>query len=88
VGLYLARLPAGLAESEARRVLAPDAEVHFAWEGPSHPGLGHYYRIQGPDLLIEYDNTANAANHAHTVLRRPEHDFGGDVLAEHTHHNH
>jgi hypothetical protein len=79
--LYLARLPAELAQREAER-LEP-AELHFAWEGATRPGLGHYYRIQGPDLLIEYDNTANQANHAHTVLRRPQADFGGDALAAH-----
>jgi hypothetical protein len=81
VALYLDRLPAPLAAQEAARV--DRDELHFAWEGPLHPGAGHYYRIQGPDLLIEYDNTQDDANHAHTVLRRPETDFGGDVLAAH-----
>jgi Protein of unknown function (DUF3500) len=79
--LYLDRLPPELARQEAERVDV--REVHFAWEGPAVPGSGHYYRIQGPDLLIEYDNTQNDANHAHTVLRRPDSDFGGDVLAAH-----
>lgn len=79
--VYLDRLPAELAAAEAARLAG--AELHFAWEGALLPGTGHYYRIQGPDLLIEYDNTANGANHAHTVLRRPLSDFGGDVLAAH-----
>jgi hypothetical protein len=78
---YLARLPADLADRQASRI--DPTQLHFAWEGATLPGLGHYYRIQGPDLLIEYDNTANAANHAHTVLRRPQADFGGDALAVH-----
>jgi hypothetical protein len=81
VGLYLARLPEELAAREAGRINR--RELHFAWEGPTRPGQGHYYRIQGPDLLIEYDNTANNANHAHTVLRRPRSEFGGDALAAH-----
>jgi hypothetical protein len=42
----------------------------------------HYYRVQGDDLLIEYDTTGDG-NHAHTVLRRPRSDFGDDVLAAH-----
>jgi hypothetical protein len=79
--LYLARLPADLAAREADRL--GRRELYFAWEGPTRPGEGHYYRIQGPDLLIEYDNTQNEANHAHTVLRRPRSDFGGDALAAH-----
>ena len=47
------------------------------------PGQPHYYRVQGDDLLIEYDNTADDGNHAHTVLRRPRSDFGDDILAAH-----
>jgi len=81
VAVYLERLPAGLAAAEAARLSGQ--ELHLAWEGAPHPHAGHYYRIQGLDLLIEYDNTANDANHAHTVLRRPLSDFGGDVLSAH-----
>src|SRR6266487_3446243 len=81
VALYLGRLPADLAAREAARVNA--GELHFAWEGPTSPGQRHYYRVQGDDLLIEYDNTTSDGNHAHTVLRRPRSDFGSDVLAAH-----
>jgi Protein of unknown function (DUF3500) len=80
VALYLDRLPAELAAREADRLAG--AELHFAWEGPVTPGRRHYYRVQGPDLLIEYDTTDDG-NHAHTVLRRPRSDFGHDVLAAH-----
>jgi Protein of unknown function (DUF3500) len=80
VALYLARLPAELAAQEAARL--DGAGLHFAWEGPLTPGSRHYYRVQGDDLLIEYDTTDDG-NHAHTVLRRPRSDFGDDVLAAH-----
>jgi hypothetical protein len=80
VALYLGRLPAELAAREAARL--DGAELHFAWEGPLTPGTRHYYRVQGDDLLIEYDTTDDG-NHAHTVLRRPRSDFGDDVLAAH-----
>jgi hypothetical protein len=80
VALYLARLPAVLAAPEAARL--DGAALHFAWEGPLTPGNRHYYRVQGDDLLIEYDTTDDG-NHAHTVLRRPRSDFGDDVLAAH-----
>jgi hypothetical protein len=43
----------------------------------------HYYRIQGPFLLIEYDNTQNNANHVHTVIRDLVNDFGEDILHDH-----
>ena len=80
VTLYLDRLPAELAGREAARLAG--GELHFAWEGPVRSGARHYYRVQGDDLLIEYDTTDDG-NHAHTVLRRPRSDFGDDVLAEH-----
>jgi hypothetical protein len=81
VAVYLDRLVPELAAAEAARLRT--AELHFAWAGPPLPGTGHYYRIHGPDLLIEYDNTQHEANHAHTVLRRPLSDFGDDILARH-----
>ncbi|GAA4245028.1 DUF3500 domain-containing protein [Dactylosporangium darangshiense] len=77
VALYLERLPADIAPRVDRDRLS------FAWQGPAVRGGRHYYRVQGPDLLIEYDNTADDGNHAHTVLRRPGSDFGGDVLRAH-----
>jgi len=63
-----------------------DAEldgVHLAWAGPLEPGSPHYYRVQGPRLLLEWDNTQRGANHAHSVWRDPTADFGLDVLAGH-----
>jgi hypothetical protein len=58
--------------------------VHFAWAGSVAPGEQHYYRLQGPRLLIEWDNTQRNVNHAHAAWRDPEADFGLDVLAAHT----
>jgi hypothetical protein len=58
-------------------------KVHFAWAGGLEKGQGHYYRIQGPTFLVEYDNTQNNANHIHTAWRDFNGDFGRDVLAEH-----
>jgi hypothetical protein len=81
VARYLDRLPGPVAAAESARVSA--GELHFAWAGPTEPGTRHYYRVQGDDLLIEYDNTSADGNHAHTVLRRPHSDFGDDVLAAH-----
>ncbi len=58
-------------------------ELHFAWAGSTRRGEGHYYRIHGPTLLIEYDNTQNDANHVHSVWRSFENDFGEDLLRKH-----
>jgi hypothetical protein len=78
VAVYLGRLAEPLADR-----LTPAGPVHFAWAGPDAPRLRHYYRIQADDLLIEFDQTDDGDGHAHTVLRRPRGDFGGDLLAAH-----
>jgi hypothetical protein len=64
------------------RAADPDS-LFFAWAGGDAPGEGHYYRIHGPVLLIEYDNTQGGANHVHTVVRDPRGDFGEDLLRRH-----
>ncbi len=55
----------------------------FAWAGSDQPGAGHYYAIRGRDLLIEYDDTQDAANHIHAVWRDLADDWGEDLLGAH-----
>jgi hypothetical protein len=57
--------------------------LSFGWAGSLKPGKEHYYRIQGPMLLIEFDNTQNNANHIHSVVRDLTNDFAEDILKEH-----
>jgi Protein of unknown function (DUF3500) len=87
--VYLRRMPDALAEIEVEKFAGDRLEqVSFMWAGSFEPGIAHYYRIQGPHLVVEYDNAARTANHVHTVWRDPEGDFAGDTLADHyrTHH--
>lgn len=60
-------------------------KLWFCWAGATEHALGKpcYYRIQGPTIIIEYDNTQNNANHVHTTVRDLKNDFGGDELLEH-----
>jgi len=60
-------------------------KIAFAWAGESEPGKKHYYRLQGPTFLVEYDNTQNDGNHVHSVWRDFNGDFGRDRLREHVH---
>jgi len=81
---YLYRVPDALAELEAAKYEGDKInELAFAWAGSTQPGQPHYYRMQAPQLLVEYDNTQRAANHVHTLWRNPDNDFGRDILAEH-----
>ena len=57
--------------------------IKFAWIGSTERGDAHYYRVQGPGFLIEYDNTQNNANHVHLVWRDFEGDFGRDLIRMH-----
>jgi hypothetical protein len=81
---YLERTESAVAAAEWDRIRAAGLEaLTFAWAGPDEPGRGHYYAVRGPNLLIEYDNTQNDANHIHAVWRDPTNDWGEDLLAAH-----
>jgi hypothetical protein len=89
---YARNMRGELAEQELRRMRdAGPEQIRFAWAGPLEPGRAHYYRLHGPTLLIEYDNTQNDANHVHSVWHDPRRDFGLDLLRAHYergHHEH
>jgi hypothetical protein len=57
--------------------------ITFAWAGETEKGKKHYYRVQGPTFLIEYDNTQNDGNHVHSVWRDFNGDWGADLLRQH-----
>jgi uncharacterized protein DUF3500 len=80
---YLGRVPDGVSPLHRYHDPAALDAVHLAWAGSTAAGEPHYYRLQGPRLLAEWDNTQRQVNHAHSVWRDPEADFGLDVLAAH-----
>jgi len=91
IGLYVHRFTKLFADDMLKEIQeAGLSNLWFTWAGYQEPGIGkpHYYRIQGPTIIIEYDNTQNNANHVHTVVRDLQHDFGGDLLLEHYRNNH
>jgi hypothetical protein len=89
VALYANRLRTEVADAELKKIADSGWErLSFAWAGGTQRGEGHYYRIQGPEFVIEYDNTQNNANHVHTVWRVYAGDFGRDLLQEHYRANH
>lgn len=81
---YLDRLPDGLADEEQKKFAGNAVDsLSFGWAGGVEKHEPHYYRIQGADLFVEYDNTQRGANHIHAVWRDLRSDFGGDALARH-----
>jgi len=77
----------GLAAARMQRVRDEKSggveAIRFGWTGSTERGNPHYYRIQGPLFLIEYDSSQNSGNHIHTVWRDFKGDFGKDLLREH-----
>jgi Protein of unknown function (DUF3500) len=81
---FVGNLRTELAEAQRARIReAGLAAIHFAWAGPIDPGHAHYFRLHGPRLLVEHDNTQNDANHVHSIWRDPGRDFALDLLGEH-----
>ncbi len=77
--------------AELRRVEVREGgidSVTFAWAGGTERGEVAYYRVQGPNFLIEFDNTQNDPNHIHAAFRDFDGDLGRDVLREHLEQDH
>ena len=81
---YLGRVAPELAKARLDAVQKAGMDkITFGWAGTTEVGGPHYYRVQGPTFLIEYDNVQNNANHIHSVWRDFNGDFGRDILREH-----
>jgi Protein of unknown function (DUF3500) len=84
VDAYTSAMAADIAADRMNRLTRAGVEkIAFAWAGELERGRKHYYRVQGPTFLIEFDNTQNDGNHIHSVWRDFNGDFGRDVLREH-----
>jgi hypothetical protein len=84
VDAYTSAMAPDIAADRMSRLTKAGAEkIAFAWAGELERGRKHYYRVQGPTFLIEFDNTQNDGNHIHSVWRDFNGDFGRDLLREH-----
>jgi hypothetical protein len=84
IEVYTSTMEADVAAERLAKITAAGMDtVRFAWAGETEKGKKHYYRIQGPTFLVEYDNTQNNGNHIHSVWRDFNGDFGRDLLREH-----
>jgi len=84
VQVYAENVPPEMAEQ--RMELAkkqPKDATFFAWSGDTARGALHYYRVQTPAFLIEFDETQDNGNHIHSVWRDYQNDWGGDLLKMH-----
>jgi hypothetical protein len=81
VRTYLANHPPAMTQDALARIQrAGIARTRFGWAGSTRPGVPHYYRLQGPTFLLEFDNSRNSGTHIHSVWRDFERDFGRHLL--------
>lgn len=82
IDVFASLVEPALAEQRLERVRAGGFDpIRFGWAGAEKRGQPYYYRIQGPQFLIELDNSGG--NHIHSVWRDFDGDWGRDVLREH-----
>jgi hypothetical protein len=81
VEAYLENHPRAIARQALARIeQAGIGRTRFAWAGSVRSGQPHYYRLQGPTFLLEFDNSRNSGTHIHSVWRDYERDFGRHLL--------
>jgi hypothetical protein len=77
------------AAARMAEIKAGMSDTWFAWSGPTTASPGSnitaYYRIQGPNLVIEYAPQqlgGDPAMHIHTMYRDPTNDYGRKLTAK------
>ena len=77
------------AAARMAEIKAGIAETWFAWSGPTTVTPGRngtaYYRIQGPNLVIEYAPQpmgGDPSMHIHTIYRDPTNDYGRKLTSK------
>lgn len=77
------------AAARMAEIKAGIAETWFAWSGPATVTPGRngtsYYRIQGPNLVIEYAPQplgGDPSMHIHTIYRDPTNDYGRKLTSK------
>jgi hypothetical protein len=77
------------ASARLAEIKAGLGDTWFAWSGPTTATPGRnitaYYRIQGPNLVIEYapqQMGGDPSNHIHTIYRDPTNDYGRNVTGK------
>jgi len=75
------------AESEYRKIVdAGLKNIYFGWIGSFNEHEPHYFIINGPTFIIEFDNNdgpGRMANHIHAIWREKGNEYGEDVLKLH-----
>jgi len=89
IGEWTAIVHDSAAAARMAEIKAGVNETWFAWSGPTTVSPGRngtaYYRIQGPNLVIEYAPQplgGDPSLHVHTIYRDPTNDYGRKVTGK------
>jgi Protein of unknown function (DUF3500) len=79
IGAWVKILPSDSADRRMNAIKEKIDDTHFVWYGPTTNGSAVYYRIQGPNVLIEYA-PQGGTSHIHTIIRDPSNDYGKQLI--------
>ena len=86
---YARILRGPLAQRELDRITQHGLDnLHFAWMGRTTPDQSHYFRLQGPTFILEYDCVGGDPGHVHMVWHDAERHMGADPLKRHHERHH
>jgi len=77
---YRSNFAPGVRKDLKKELARSKGEFHLAWYGPLDQSKPHAFRIEGPSILIDFNNEQDGANHIHTFYRNRPGDF--DLTAE------
>lgn len=84
---YVFNMELDKANSEYDKIIKAGIDnIYFGWIGPYEESKAHYFVLNGPTFLIEFDNAGGprlAGNHIHTIWREKGNEFGEDILKKH-----
>ncbi|MCH2135462.1 MAG: DUF3500 domain-containing protein [Phycisphaerales bacterium] len=89
INAYAQLLEPRLGNSARARLLAegPDS-VTLGWIGGTSINEPRYWRMHGPDWVIEFDSVGDDPGHVHTVWHDLRGNFGADLLRDHLNKDH
>jgi hypothetical protein len=77
--LWVGLLDAPSGQARLAEIQADLTNTHFAWHGPVDGSGSIYYRIQGPNLILEFSTQGNLGSdggHYHSIYRNPTNEYG------------
>jgi hypothetical protein len=84
---YVFNMEYDKATQEYTKILKAGVDnIYFGWIGPYDEYKAHYFILNGPTFLIEFDNAGGPrgkGNHIHTIWREKGNEFGEDILKKH-----